>query len=89
MFQDTKFSFLDHLKIVFEKTNKTKEFLRKVQLVLPRSSLLIIYKSFVRLHLDYGDTIYEQACNTAFHEKMEAVQYNAALAINRCDKKFL
>ena len=81
MFLDTKLSFLDHLRITFEKTNKTKELLRKVRLVLPRSSLLIIYKSFVRLHLDDGDIMYEQAYNTTFHEKMEAVQYNAALAI--------
>ena len=81
MFLDTKLSFLDHLRITFEKTSKTKEFLPKVRLVLPRSSLHIIYKSFVRLHLDDGDIIYEQAYNTTFHEKMEAMQYNAALAI--------
>ena len=43
-------------------------------LVLPRSSLVIIYKSFVRPHLDYGDIIYDPAYNTAFHRKIEPVQ---------------
>ena len=31
--------------------------------------------------LDYGDTIYDQAYNDSFREKLESVQYNAALAI--------
>ena len=49
--------------------------------VLPRHSLLTIYKSFIRPHLDYGDIIYDQPNNQAFSNKLEAVQYNAALAI--------
>ena len=32
-------------------------------------------------HLDYGDIIYDQPNNQAFSNKLEAVQYNAALAI--------
>ena len=32
-------------------------------------------------HLDYGDIIYDQPNNQAFSKKLEAVQYNAALAI--------
>ena len=31
--------------------------------------------------LDYGDTIYDQAYNDSFREKLESVQYNTALAI--------
>ena len=31
--------------------------------------------------LDYGDTIYDQAYNDSFREKLESVQHNAALAI--------
>ena len=49
--------------------------------VLPRHSLLTIYKSFIRPHLDYGNIIYDQPNNQAFSNKLEAVQYNAALAI--------
>ena len=32
-------------------------------------------------HLDYGDVIYDQSLNNTFHQKMESIQYNAALAI--------
>ena len=45
------------------------------------SSLLTIYKWFVRLHLDYGDVIYDQHYNIFFHQKLESIQYNAALGI--------
>ena len=52
-----------------------------MNLSLPRSSLLTIYKSFVRPHLDYGDVIYDQPNNTSLSDKIESVQYNAVLAI--------
>ena len=55
--------------------------LRKLQSVLPRTSLLTIYKSFARPHLDYGDVVSDQPSNNAFSEKLETVQYNTALAI--------
>ena len=46
-----------------------------------RQPLLTIYKSFIRPHLDYGDTIYDQAYTASFHQKIESVHYNSALAI--------
>ena len=52
-----------------------------MNLLLLRSSLLTIYKSFVRPHLDYGDVIYAQLNNSSLSVKIESVQYNAALAI--------
>ena len=55
--------------------------LGKLQNILPRSALLTIYNRFVRTHLDYGDIIYDQAFNNSFHQKIESLQYNAALAI--------
>ena len=36
-------------------------------------SLLTIYKTFVRPHLDYSDIIYEKAYNSFFHQKIESV----------------
>ena len=41
----------------------------------------MLYKSFIRPHLDYGDIIYDQPNNESFCQKIEAVQYNAALSI--------
>ena len=40
---------------------------------LPRKALLILYKSFVRPHLDYGDIIYDQPNNESFCNKLETV----------------
>ena len=42
---------------------------------------MTIYKSFIRLHLDYGDVTYDQVYNVSFQEKVESIQYNAAVAI--------
>ena len=36
---------------------------------------------FIRSHLDYVDVIYDQHYNNSFHQKLESIQYNAALAI--------
>ena len=52
-----------------------------MQNILPRGSLLTIFKSFIRTHLDCGDVIYDQSYNNTFHEKMESIQYTAVLAI--------
>ena len=63
------------------KVNKTIGLLRKLQNILPCEPLLTIYKSFARPHLDYGDVIYDQHYNNSFHQKLESIQYNPALAI--------
>ena len=78
---DSKLNFSEHLKIIFQKTNKTIGLLRKHQILLTRAPLITIYKSFIRPHLDYGDVIYDQNFNMSFQQKMETIQYNAALAI--------
>ena len=61
--------------------NRTIGLLRKFQQVLPRKSLIDIYKTFIRLGLDYGDAIFDQAYNKSFHHRLKSIQYNAALAI--------
>ena len=48
---------------------------------MPRKSLITIYKAFLRPLIDYGDIIYDQPQNESFCEKLESVQYKAALAI--------
>ena len=63
------------------KVDKIIGLLRKHQVVLPHPSLVTISKEFVRTHLDYGDIIYGQAYKELFHQKLESIQYNAALAI--------
>ena len=78
---DIKLNFSEHIKSITRKISKTLGLLRKFQQILPRSSLLTIYKTFIRSRLDYADIIYDQAYNSAFHDKLESIQYNACLAI--------
>ena len=55
----------------------------KLQDLFLRTTLItILYKSFVRTHLDYGDVIYDQAFYCSRHNKLESVQYNPCLALN-------
>ena len=43
--------------------------------------MITIYNAFIRPHLDYGDVIYDHALNESFHQRLEFIQYNAAIAI--------
>ena len=81
MYLDAKLNFQEHLNNALSKVNKTTRLLRKLEAFLPRPSLVTVYRAFVRPHLVYGDIIYDQTYNDSFHQKMESVQYNAALAI--------
>ena len=56
-------------------------FFRKLQNVLPRVTLVTIYKAFPRHHLDYEDILYDQAFNNSFNDRLESIQYKACLAI--------
>ena len=71
---DIKLNFSEHIKSITKKISKFQQ-------ILPRSTLLTIYKTFIRSRLDYADIAYDQAYNSAFHDKMESIQYNACLAI--------
>ena len=60
---------------------RTISLLQKFLQVLPRPSLITIYKAFIRTHLDHGDVAFDQAFNNSFHQGLESIQYSAALAI--------
>ena len=81
MHLDAKLNFEKHLDNIMSTVAKTIGLRRKLQAVLPRPSLVTIYKAFIRPHLDYGDITYDRAYNESFHQKLESIQYNAALAI--------
>ena len=81
MVLDTRLDFNLHLKNVQNKVNKTVGLLHKLQNTLPRTSLITIFKLFIRPILDYGDIICDRAYSTSFHQNIESIQYNAASAI--------
>ena len=73
---DNKLNFEKHLKNILNEVNKFIGMLRKLQIILPREPLLIIYKLFFRPHLHYGDVIYDQHYKNSFQQKVESIQYN-------------
>ena len=56
--------------------------MRRLSVNLPRNTLLKIYKSFIRPHLDYG-----KPDNEHFQNKIEKVQCKACLAITGAIKE--
>ena len=55
--------------------------MKKLSLTLSSNSSLTIYKTFGRPILDYADIIHDKPLTECFKEKLEVVQYNAALVI--------
>ena len=88
---DSKLSFNSHIKSIISKSRQGIGMLRFLSKYLPRHTLNDIYKLYIRPHLDYGDVIYHIPHNMCEFshcfklsnqmEKLEAVQYSAALAV--------
>ena len=55
--------------------------LRRLSVCLLKNTLHTIYKSFARLHLDYGDIFYDKSDNQNFESKIGKIQYKAFIAI--------
>ena len=66
---DSKLSFNEHINDNIHQANKGVGLLRKLQTILPRSSVLTIYKSYIRLLFGYADMIYDQPSNASFAKK--------------------
>ena len=78
---DEKLNFKEHVKVLIDKASKGISVIRKLRYQIPRRSLVSLYKSFIRSIIEYADVIYDQPSNNSFSDKIESVQYNAALAI--------
>ena len=88
---DPKLSFSAHIKAVISKARKSIGLLKHLAKFLPRHALNELFKLYVRPHLEYGDVIYHipaKVCEfsgsvilATMMEKLESVQYAAALAI--------
>ena len=94
---DEKLSFRSHVNEKITKTKKIIGMIRHLSKYLPIKTLVLMYKSLVRPHFDYGDIIFHipPQNNGAFGNnnangnrqlnvlmaKIESVQYQATLAI--------
>ena len=56
VFLNLKLNFQEHFDKMLDIVNKAIGLLRKLQGILPRQSLLTIYKAFIRSHLDCSNT---------------------------------
>ena len=81
LYLDVKLNFSEHINEKIKKAVKGISVNKKLNAILPRSSLLTIYKSCIRPHLHYGNVIYDHLDNNRLSEKIEYIQYNAALAL--------
>ena len=70
-----------HINEKIKKTTKGINVIRKMNLSLLRSSLLTIYNSLVRPHLEYADVTCNQPSNYSLSDKIGSVQYNAGLTV--------
>ena len=87
---DSKLTFSAHINSAISKIRKGIGLLKYLSKYLPRHTLNEIYKLYVRPHMDYGDVIYHipgKVCDFSGNfvlpnlmEKLESVQYSAALA---------
>ena len=63
---DQKLDSNIHIENKINKCNKMIGIMKRLSLSISRDSLLTIYKSFVRPHLDYADIIYDKPSNVHF-----------------------
>ena len=78
---DSKLSFIEHITQKIKKCNRMIGLMKRVSLILSRKKLLTIYKTLVRSHPGYVNAIYDKPFNNSFKEKLEKVQYSAAVII--------
>ena len=68
---NSKLLFNEHINDRVHQTSKDVQ-LRKMQTILPCTSLLTIYELFIR-HLDHAYVIYDQSSNASFSKNIEWV----------------
>ena len=79
LYLDEKLNFSQHINIKISKANKGIGIIKRLSHILPRKSLLTIYKSFIRPHLDYCDVMYDQPNNESFLPKLK--EYSTMLPL--------
>ena len=81
MILDSKLNFEQYLSEKISKANRGIGLIKRLRYDLDRKTLLTVYKSYIRPHLDFGDIIYDRPNVEKFVNNIESIQYNASLAI--------
>ena len=94
---DKQLSFTSHINSKLCIARRGLGIISRLRKYLPRITLELIFKTFIRLHLEYGEIIFHQPLRTKefsfdthlkpLMQKLESLQYNAGLAwyFNRYD----
>ena len=77
---DSKLDFTVY-ELKIKRQNKILILLRRLSVCLPRKALITIYKSFVTLHLDYGNILFCKPGNQNFESKIVKIQYKVCITI--------
>ena len=80
-FFDENISLLENIDVKIKKATIGVNLIRKLNALLPHSSLLTVYKCFIRIHMDYGDVAYDHPNLSYLINKIESAQYNAPVTI--------
>ena len=64
-----------------QKVDKTINLLCKLPTNLSRALLITICELFIRLHLHYGNILFDQMFSNSFDERFGSIYYNESLAI--------
>ena len=81
LYLDEKLNFIHHIKEKISKACKGIGVIKKLHYVLLRHSLLTIYSSFIRSILIMAISYTINQIIEVFSNRLEAVQYNAALSL--------
>ena len=84
---DSKLNFQQHIKEASSRARRGIGLIKFLRRYVSRDTLNMIYKLYVRPHLDYGDIIFhhfDPTMKSDFTLKLESIQYSAALAVTGC-----
>ena len=78
---DENLSFTNYTNTKIQKAGIGINVIKSLNNIFPQQALLTIYKPFIRLHLNYGDVLYNQPNNKSLSQTIESFQYKAGLII--------
>ena len=85
VYLDERLNFRKHISEKVKKANKGIGLLKFLSKYTTRRVLDMMYKLYVRPHLDYGDVLYHNQIKESM-DLLESVQYNAGLIVAGCWK---
>ena len=76
---DSKLNFNTHIDQKITKCNKLIGLMKMLSVNLPQKALLVIYKSFIRPQLEYGDCLYDNQIMKNFKTNYKSYLFDNSL----------